>query len=179
MDSGKVVGPSNLCQRGMLRRPETSSGGEKKKKEKAVHIWWFCPGESLFSFCWAADVHEGIFVRLLEWQHPYFTWFMKKHFALFDTDFIQDSISPRRFINQLPEVPECEIWWCPAQHVQLPPSPNKAAPASPWTGRPADSQSLSSSLVSPLCMQVSPRSHESYICALGTFSLMSWKRKYF
>lgn len=34
MDSGKVVGPSNLCQRGMLRRPETSSRGEKKKKRK-------------------------------------------------------------------------------------------------------------------------------------------------
>lgn len=113
--------------------------------------------QSLLLFDWAgqtADVYCGIFVNLLEMAASLLPMIYKEYVGLFDTDFVRDSISLRRFINH----------FLRSGSVLLSPlnSPQTRGGAHVWKDRwahssqPPWSQSLGGFSVLPTCIQISP-----------------------
>lgn len=78
-----------------------------------------------------------------------------------------------------PEVPECEIWQCPAYHSQSTTTKGlephvKGLPATHSSQLPPFPASQQLFGLSLLGLQISPESGKSYIYGLGAFSLMSF-----
>ena len=176
VESGKLGRPSDFCQGGMLKDPETERLERGSEEEREL---WISDDFALESPCFPSIKQDrqltcikGIFVRLLEMAASLPHTIYEEHFGLYLTlTFYTAQLLRSRSVRSV--------------HVLLStPGPHwaEAAPRSPWS-RPPCSQSLGSLLVLPWCMQISPGSSESYRYTLGTFLFNRvfhlWKKKSF